>query len=282
MGTQENAAARASDARDDLARITGIGEVGAKALYGIRIYRFRALALCDPLDLSQRLAEAGFRASPKATAKWVAEAEERSWETHAAFMVFFEYKEDEGGEREWRIRVYGHSEKTHGAQKPFPGVELDCWPEWILEQAKLPPDARPVPDQIEVAPLPAHAEPRGVQIKILEFRVAESKPSSGAPQECLDAVVRFEVSGFEDTSLMAESISFRAEIYVASLESGVFDLVASRGGQIKPGVSVYTSHHVFPFPELGRYRVYAVVHLLPPGNRLAYHPGRTLSVLPNR
>jgi len=280
MGTQDNKPAPAGNARDELANITGIGDVGAKALNKVGIYRFRDLAHCDASGLSQLLAEVGFRASPKTTAKWIEEAEERSWEPHAAFSVFFEYWEDEQGEKKWQTRVYGEGEKKHGAQKLFPGVESDRWLEWILEQAKLPGAAKPVPAQVEAAAPPIRGARYDAQAEILDVQLSEVRPSPEGQQKRLRAEVHFRVSGPSASKLTADRIPFRLEMHTVDLESRTSSLIAVEGKQLDPQVLEYTSRQEFPIPELGRYELRTDLLLLLPGEMLAYHQGPTFGVVP--
>ena len=280
MGGSKQAALPASDGRDDLERITGIGEHWAWTLYKIGILRFKDLAQRTPQDLSQLLAEAGFKASPDKTEKWIAEAKEREWETHAEFSVFFEFKTDEQGGQEWQTRVYGEGEKKYGAQRLFPGVEPAPWAEWIVEQAKLPVEAKPIPGRIEAAPRPTARGRPDVQIQILRLEFTEIRPSSGVREERLVAEVEFQVSGSDAAKLIADRISFQIEIYTLDLESHAFELAVSNGGRLEPGKHEYTSRQAFPLPELGRYEVYAVVHLLPPGESIAHCQGPKLTVVP--
>jgi hypothetical protein len=279
MGTQENMAAPAGNAHDDLAKITGIGRVGAKALNRVGVYRFRDLALCSSADLSQLLTEVGFRASPKTTAKWIEEANERSWETHAAFTVFFEYKDDKRGEREWQTRVYGEGERKYGAQKPFPGVEPGPWTEWMLDQAKLPAAAQPASAQIEAAAPSTPSARYDAWAEILDVQMSESKPAPEDQQKRLNAEVRFKVSGPGADQLTADRAPYWLELHIIDLENDASNLIVAEARELEPQVLEYTSTQSFPIPELGRYELHTVVLLLLPGEAIAHYQGPILRVV---
>jgi hypothetical protein len=278
MGMKGKAVASMGDKGDDLTRITGIGGYWANALNRVGIRRFGDLAQQSPSDLSELLEKAGFKASPEKTEKWIEEAKERSWKTHAEFSVFFEYKTGEHGEREWQTRVYG--EKRAGVQAPFQGVEPALWTEWILEQANLPADTRPLPPQIEPTPEPAPVALDDLQIEIRHIRLFPIEPSPGVRRKRLEAEVSFCVSGPIAIKRMADRAFFQVEIYFVDPDCGAFDLVASQGGRLEPEVAEYTSLQAFPVPGLGCYQVYAIVLLLPPCNGMTYRRGPTLTVVP--
>jgi hypothetical protein len=280
MGTKGNGPAAAGDKGDDLTKIAGIGSSWANALRKVGVRRFRDFAQYTPAELSRLLETVGYKASLEKTEKWIEEARERTWETHAQFSIFFEYKLDEHGVQEWQTRVYGEGETKAGTQEPFPGLEPAVWTTWILEQANLPVLAPSLSAQVAKTSLARIAVPDEAQIEILGLRVSEIEPPADAPDNRLEAELSFRVSGSQASERMQERMAFQIELYTVALESGAFDLIAFSGGRLKPDVFEYSSRLAFPLPELGGYIVHAVVHLLPPGERIASWRGPRLTVVP--
>ncbi len=308
MGTEEHVAASAGDERDDLETINGIGSKWADALYRTGIRRFEDLGQYTPHSLAEALFDqTGVKVPPERieAKQWIDQARERTqqanpgrtpaneetegaedppqaspkrkWEQHAAFSVFFDYEIDEHGERVWQTRVY---DNESGVEEPLPGIEPTLWVNWILERAKLPVSAEPAPTPLEAAATPTPITLYDAQIEIPDVRVSEVGPSPAVPEKRLAAEVRFQVSGPEAGRLVADRIPFCIEVHTVDLQSGASSLVASEGGKLEPQVFEYTSQQAFPLPELGRYKVYAIFHLLPPGERMAHQQGPTLTVIP--
>jgi hypothetical protein len=308
MGTEEQLVAAADDACDDLETIRGIGSKWAAALHRTGIRRFEDLAQYTPHSLAKALFDqTGVKVPPERieAKQWIGQARElaqhanpgrtpaneetegakdpphasprRKWEQHAAFSVFFDYEIDEHGERMWQTRVY---DNESGVEEPLPGIEPTPWVNWILERAKLPVSAEPVPTPIEAAAPPTPMTLYDAQIEILDVRVSALGPSPDVPEKRLATEVRFQVSGPEAERLAADRIPFRIEVHTVDLKSGASVLVASEGGKLEPQVFEYTSQQEFPLPELGRYELHAVILLLLPGEMMASHQGPTLKVVP--
>lgn len=194
---------------------------------------------------------------------------------------------DEHGKQAWRTCVYHESGEQKAieqvgpiAQEDFTGVVTDPWVNWILERAKLPVAAEPIPTEIEAAAPPAPVAPYDARIEILDVRVSEIEAPVGVWAKKLMAEVHFQVSGPEADTVAADRISFRIEVHTVNLESGASNLVASKPGQLQPQTPEYISQQAFLVPEVGRYELHSIVLLLPPGEMMAYHRGPIIKVVP--
>lgn len=63
--------------------------------------------------------------------------EQGVWKQHAGFSIFFDYKLDENGNRQWHTRLWKikayHDES--GESREVEGVDNDAWVKWIMEKA---------------------------------------------------------------------------------------------------------------------------------------------------
>jgi hypothetical protein len=215
-----------------------------------------------------------------------------AWEQYAGFNLYFEVKTDEQGQQHWRTLVYKSLDPdSFNSREEFPGVEASLWVNWILEQADLPITAKPIPTETggaaepipsrtdETAP-PALMAPPGAEIEILDVQLSEIGPSYGVPEKRLMAEICFQISGPKAETLTANHNPFRIEVHTVALESGVSNLVATRLSQLQPQLFKYTSQQSFPIPEFGRYELYSLVLLLPPGELMVSQRGPTFNVGP--
>lgn len=313
------------DMDDNLEELDGIGAGYAKALNKIGIYRFAdLLQFKTSEELQQALEDAGEKIPLWKITKfdWLGQARnkvltqqvnteyrpsqeaaeprpepqplppEEDWEQHAGFNLYFEFRADEHGQKEWRTHIYKSLDPdSFNGKEEFPGVEPGPWVDWILEQAELPEDAGPFLTETEVAAESAPAEteaaapptavtPAAAGVEILDVQVSEIPPSADIPEKRLKVETRFQLSGTEAEKLAADRVPFRIEIHLVDLESGDSDLVASKKGPLQPEVFEYTSQQEFPIPEVGRYELHIILLLLPPDEMMTSHRGPTLKVVP--
>jgi hypothetical protein len=64
-------------------------------------------------------------------------AEASTWKQHAGFSIFFDYKLDENGNKQWHTRLWKiqayHNES--GESREIEGVDTEAWVKWIMEKA---------------------------------------------------------------------------------------------------------------------------------------------------
>jgi hypothetical protein len=318
MSSDEYQTASENEAGDNLQEIEGIGEVIDKALNKIGIYRFADFLRYDTSEqLQQALEETGEKIplwkikktdwlvqaktkvlaqeaeskppSPQEEPEAAAELQQQQpsrkevWEQYVGFNLYFEFKTDEVGKQEWRTLVFKSLDPdSFNGREEFPNIEPAAWVNWILEEAKLPETAKPVPFEAEttVTTPSAMAIESVTKMEILDVQTTMLPPSSSFPEKRLNATVRFQLSGVEAERLTAEGIPFRVEVHTVDLESRASILVASGQSQLQPNMFEYVSHQAFPFPEIGRYELCCFVLLLPPAGMVAYHRGPTISIVP--
>ncbi len=209
---------------------------------------------------------------------------------YIGFSVFFEGITDENGEPAWQTRAY-HDES--GEEVHFTGIEASSWANWILDRAGLRMIAEALPKASD-APLDrvpeasADSEPQAklvltveeTRIEIVAVEVSEIGPSISVPKKQIQAQIRFKISGPEAEKLVAQNIPFRLEVYIVDTESGALSMVTSERVDLQCQVFAYTCRQQFPIPEVGRYRLYCIALLLPPGNLVAYYAGPMINVVP--
>jgi hypothetical protein len=300
MGLAEHENAPADDAYDDLEAIDDIGRTVSAALHRIGIRRYADLARYTPHELSKLLAEqAGVKVHARRieTKRWIEqaralaqpassapapaaeeagpppkEATRRSrWRQHAGFSLFFDFLDDERGEKVWQTRVY-HEESQQ--EEEWPGVDSTAWVSWILERAHLPiaPTVRPATAAVALSSVPAPSPATWIDIDDVEVAEAE------APGQLM-VEGRFQVSGAEAKALTAQRALYSVEIRLVDMETQAMQLVASEQQHLQAHVFEYTSRQRFPTPAPGRYELHCLVRLLPPHEAMAYFEGPIVKVI---
>jgi len=299
MKTDESTDTTTDHAQDDLTSIDGIGPTYANALHAISIYRFADLAQREPDELAEAL---HVQANVKITAEriksdaWIDQARALGQPTasgsvspptqeqpfsqgapdppaqhqHAGFSLFFDHVQDEGQDN-WQTRVY-HDES--GEEGLFPTVDVDPWVGWILEHAQLPVVLEGYPPHTAPPPTPA------LKIEILDVQTIEAGPSYNVPEKRIKAEIDFRITGTQTEASTAERLPLRVEAHLLNLEKGEIKLSASQASALEPQVLEYKRALKFPLPEVGRYQLYTIILLLPPGQGGAYHCGPTFRVIP--
>lgn len=217
------------------------------------------------------------------------------WQQHAGFSLFFDYGLDDEGKQSWQTRVWQtriYHDET-GEEVQFPGIEPHPWVNWILDQAGLPVSTRSL-SQASDAPFDIVADAKSAieaqakavsplnetRIEIKEVQISEIGPSIGVPEKQLQAQVHFKISGFEAEKLVADNLPCRLEVHTVNTENGMSAMVTSERVELKLQVFEYTSRQHFPLPKVGRYRLYCLALVLPPGNLVAYHEGPIITIVP--
>lgn len=300
--------------------IDGIGPKTAEAFYDLDVQSFadlhRYLSSHTDKEVLADLAERGARVLPNSIEKYdwrdraeslAAEASEPDRppeettvsrkeraetrasvtpaEQHdAAFTIFFDFVAAEPGEQILQTTVY--EDRDFGDEQTFIGVDTDPWVDWILERAGLPiPTEGGVGAQLPASEAetaePAEAEkPEETRVVIQDLQTSAAKPSSGMPEKRLMAEVRFRIVGTDAQKLAEDRIPFRVEVHTVDTESHTASLVTSSRGNLQSEVYDYVSRQEFTFPPLGRYDLYTIVLLLPPGGIAAYYKGDPIRIVP--
>jgi len=250
-----------------------------------------AKALLEAIDAESEVAEEAAPTLPEEEAEVAKRPEwplnDPTWREQAAFSLWFGHVTDEHGKQVWRTCVYHESGEQKAmeqagpiAKKDFTGVVTDPWVNWILERARLPVAAEPIPTEIEAAVPPAPVRSYDAQLEILDVQVSQVTTPPGVRGKKLMAEVRFQISGPERATLVAERLPFQIEVHTIDVESEAAHLVASERSRLQPQVFEYTSHQEFPIPDLGRYELQSIVLLLPPGEMLAFRQDAPFRVVP--
>jgi hypothetical protein len=97
-------------------------------------------------------------------------------------------------------------------------------------------------------------------------------------EEMLRAESRLNLTGPSANSLADDQLPFRVEIYLVNTETHHSQLIASQEGQLSPGVLSYGIGQDFPLPAIGRYQLYLVASLLPPGDAAVHVQGPVIRI----
>jgi len=265
--------------------LAALAERGARVLpNSIEKYDWRdrveSLAAVTGVTEPSREEATVVREEPAETPASVIPAEQHD----AAFTIFFDYVAGEPGEQLLQTTVY--EDRDFGDEQTFTGLETDPWVNWILERAGLPVSAeasvggQPAASEVENTEPTEPETPEESRIVIQDLQTSAAKPSSGMPEKRLMAEVRFEIVGANAENLTERRIPFRVEVHTVETESLASNLVSSSRGNLQPQVREYVSRQEFSFPPLGRYDLYAIVLLLPPGRTAAYHKGGPIRIIP--
>ncbi len=72
-----------------------------------------------------------------------------AWKQHAGFSIFFDYKQDENGNKQWHTRLWkikAYHEES-GESREVEGVDTEAWVKWIMEKAGFEAMELPVAEE---------------------------------------------------------------------------------------------------------------------------------------
>jgi hypothetical protein len=96
--------------------------------------------------------------------------------------------------------------------------------------------------------------------------------------ELLRAESGLNLTGPAANNLAGDQLPFKIEIYLVNTENHRSQLIASQEGQLTPGVLSYEIQQDFPLPAIGRYQLYLIASLLPPGDAVVHLQGPVIRV----
>ncbi|MCL5996817.1 MAG: hypothetical protein M1546_12290 [Chloroflexi bacterium] len=318
MMVDENLPSLPSHVSRGLTLIKGIGPFYARALYKIGIEGPADLAGFTPDRLSTALLEeAGVSITPARIEDWINQAKQLTsgsltagsapdrgagadtasaravtlqdsafapadWHQYAGVSLFFDSMTDQHGKQTWHTRVY-HDES--GAEVMFEGTQADAWVEWILDHARLPFDW--AGDRVSAAIAASATEPLSepsaeemVQLDVLDVRVSDVHPSAGSAANKLALEVQFRLSGPGAAALASAQAAYRIEIHAVDVLHPTTSLLSFVTDRLQPQWVEYTSRQECLMPDLGHYELHCIVLLLPPNERVAYHVGPVVEIVP--
>jgi hypothetical protein len=206
-------------------------------------------------------------------------ATRENWRELADFFVSFGYTLDEEGRERLETKVI-HYQVDQSDQ--WEGVATSQLLNWMLRQANLPLLAE-LETEVE-AETPATPAPLTEEtvLELAELWVSEVKmPALADGQqavEMLRAESRLNLTGPAANNLAADQLPFRFEIYLVNTETHHSQLIASQEGQLTPGVLSYEVQQDFPLPAIGRYQLYLIASVLPPGDAVVHLQGPVIRI----
>lgn len=97
------------------------------------------------------------------------------WKQHAGFSIFFDYKLDENGNKQWHTRLWKikayHDES--GESREVEGVDTEGWVKWIMEKAGF--ESMELPVTVE-ASLPRQKKTSAGQAIVLDDFILLIRP----------------------------------------------------------------------------------------------------------
>lgn len=291
-------------AQNNLEAIEGIGPFYAKLLNKVGIHSFADLAKYDSLDyLHQELIDkAGvdvpiWKIENKGGQKgsWLHQAIEMQkdriknhpptkekgaidieWDEYVGFMIFFDSKTDDEGERVWRTRTY--MTENNGEGDIFHGVEPKGWVDWIFKQAQLPNRLTAFLREFEASTKNTEILDT-IVVKNLKVEL-NVDPLSSILKRKLNVEVQFEISGTDFSRLIENRSSFLIQIWLIELDDMSGNQVATIEGRFDPDMLVYTRKTIFSMPAPGRYELRTILLLTPPYEKLESYSGPIFNVVP--
>ena len=287
--------------RDDLQQIKGIGQSIALALNNLGIYRFADMIHYTPDKLadalrplvafisSRRIERDNWLGQARAlaetskeldeyTSKVPGEGEEKAhrnaspdgWREVADFFVSFGYARDRRGKEQFQTKAH-HSQAD--TLERWEGIAVEQVVDWMIRQANLP--------QAEASSEMSNEEEGSLSIS--ELWVSEVVPSPGrrlSTPAMLRAEYRLHLSGQALVDLCRAQNPFSVELYLVNAENNHSDLIDTYSAQLMPDQLVYDLERSFPIPEAGRYQLYVVARLLPPGSAMTHLQGPVIQIEP--
>ena len=304
---------RPTGEKDDFQQIKGIGPSVAKALYDFGIKRFADLVDMGPNDLAEVLKKSIPSISPRRIQQqdWLGQAlalasqqnepestreegdqapveppEHNSdsaggWREVADFFVSFGFTVEEKGGK--RLRTKAHHSQADQSEE-WEGVAGQELLNWMLEQADLlqalEADRQPIPKPVGSQPDPHE----GVSLELSDLWVSQIREPVMTDGELssgqLRAQHRLKLVGPLAENVTQQQLAFQVELYLLHTESGSSHLAATNPGQLVPGELVYEIQQDFTTPPAGRYQLYVIARLLPPGTAMAHLQGPYVRVEP--
>lgn len=211
------------------------------------------------------------------------EAPQVNWRELADFFVSFGYAISEGGEE--RLQTKAHHSQV-GTSTQWEGLATEQLLKWMLTQANLP--LPPEPETPVKVPLPTElptSPPVSAEATILELTglsVSEVKSPVLVSGQHVPGILRakshLSLSDPMALWLTADQLPFRVELYLVNTQTNQPELVSSYPGQLTPGNLTYEIQQDFATPNPGRYQLYLVAELLPPGEAAAHAQGPIIRV----
>jgi predicted flap endonuclease-1-like 5' DNA nuclease len=206
------------------------------------------------------------------------------WQELADFFVSFGYSDGPEGEKQLQTKIH-YSQTEQSAQ--WPGVVTDQLIKWMINQANLPVPEEPS-EQVEVEPPAEPLQPvveEEIYLELSDLWVSEVKVpvlAGMGQQSLLRADARLNLSGSAAFKLAEQAIPFTVELFLADSETfdeSDSDLVGTYSGRLAPGTLIYEVQQDFPIPAMiGRYQLYLVANLLPPGTAVTHLQGPIVRV----
>ena len=208
-----------------------------------------------------------------------AESPPKNWRDAATFFVSFGYVKNKGGEEQ----LHTKAQLRGGKAKQWEGIATNELIQWMVSQADLPLPLEPEPE-VEDQPPVEVSQPAELETVLEISRLSVSEVSVPALAGIfpgvglLQAEGHLSISGPKAARLTNDSLSFNIELYLINTMTQESKLVASQSEQFAPGEPTYQLQQNFPIPAAGRYQLYAVASLLPPGEAVAHVQGPIIRV----
>jgi hypothetical protein len=217
---------------------------------------------------------------------------DQQWREVADFFVSFGYARDPDGTEHLQTKVHHSQEDIF---ERWEGVATGQLLRWMLQQADLgeaveqPVEAPAVADEIpagpEAGPAANAGEPVAAEAAFLELadlwisevRTPVTMPGFPSPT-LLQAEGRLSLSGPAAPTLIEHKLPFTIEFYLLDPQTDQSRLVTTYSGRLRPGVLSYDIQQHFPVPPAGRYQLYLVARLLPPGAAVTHVQGPVIRV----
>ena len=204
--------------------------------------------------------------------KTIPERRPGSWREVADFFVSFGYTINSEGNEQLQTKVH-HSQADQLHQ--WDGIAVDELIHWMLNRANLP-EPRETEEEGRVEALPPAEESKvgledeSAYLVLSNLWVSHMKmPVMAQNNQSQTGLIRVEgnlrVAGQDAYKLSYDRIPFVIEMYLVNLQTKQSEIVANYSDQLVPEELSYAIHQDFPIPNAGRYQLFVLARLLPPG-----------------
>ena len=168
------------------------------------------------------------------------------------------------------------------------GISTKRLIDWMLTQADLPMhselEAPSVSDEVGTEPSVVAEPDQEAQLEIADLWVTETltplATGESEPLPLLQAEARLMLAGPAAIDLTSDRIPFTIDFYLVNSENNHSELVATTSEDLTPGQMVYEVQEAFRIPPVGRYQLFVVARLSPPGKLVTHLQGPTIRVKP--
>jgi hypothetical protein len=199
------------------------------------------------------------------------------WHELGDFFVSFGETSGPGGEKVYKTKV-NHSQS--GQDMKWDGIVSEALVEWMLDHCSPPLTAH---SGASVEELPQPGSEAEEPLEVTDVWVAPVDPADLPPRQAAQRMIRVEANinlAEEELreGLLAWPASFAVSIYLVNTQTGEAVFIDTPAVEAFPDALPYAFQQDFIVPPPGRYQLYLLARLTPPGSGVALRSGPIVRV----